>query len=180
MSVWSQWTADSSSLIFPVIVSAQTLVIQSAIVRSSWAFEGPKLRGMHMTGFKLFALAAFAGCAMMVTAPKAAAQIGIEIGVAPACPYGYYDAAPYDCAPYGYYGSEWFNGGVFLGAGPWFHGSDNFRGHVNNRFHPEHGYSGPTPQHGERAEPSRRLDKVDHFKGNEVRDGRGHVGKGKR
>jgi len=113
---------------------------------------------------------------MIATAPKAVAQIAVEVGVAPECPYGYYDSAPYGCAPYGYYGSEWFNGGVFIGAGPWFHGSDNFRGHVNNRFHPEHGYAGPTPQRGERAEPSRRLDKVSHFKGNEVRDGRGHIG----
>jgi hypothetical protein len=161
-----------------VIVSAQTLGIQFSIVNKEC---GPivraQLRGKQMTGFKLFALTAIAGCAMMVTAPKAAAQIGVEIGIAPECPYGYYDAAPYDCAPYGYYGPEWFNGRIFVGAGPWFHGGDNFRGHVNNRFHPEHGYSGPRPQRGERAEPSRRFDKVDHFKGNEVRDGRGHVGK---
>jgi hypothetical protein len=128
-----------------------------------------------MTGFKFVMLTAVAGCLMTVAAPKASAQIAVEIGPAPECPYGYYDAAPYECAPYGYYGSEWFNGGVFLGAGPWFHGGDNFRGHVNNRFHPDHGYTGARPARGERAEPSRRLDKVSHFKGNEVRDGRGHV-----
>jgi hypothetical protein len=87
-----------------------------------------------MKGFKLIALAAFAGCAMMAAAPRAAAQIGVEIGVAPECPYGYYDAASYDCAPYGYYGPEWFTDGIFIGAGPWFHGSDNFRGHVNQSF----------------------------------------------
>ena len=46
-----------------------------------------------MTGFKFVALAAFVGCAMFATVPKAPAQIGIEIGVAPECPYGYYDAA---------------------------------------------------------------------------------------
>jgi len=40
----------------------------------------------------------------------------------PYCPYGYYDYAPYSCSPYGYYGPDWFNGGVFIGAGPWFHG----------------------------------------------------------
>jgi hypothetical protein len=131
-----------------------------------------------MTGFKFVLLATVAGSLMMVAAPKASAQIAIEVGPAPECPYGYYDAAPYECAPYGYYGSEWFNGGVFLGAGPWFHGRDDFRGHVNNRFHPDHGYTGPRPGRGERAEPSRRLDKVPHFKGNEMRDGRGHaVGK---
>ena len=108
-----------------------------------------------MTGFKLVLLAAVAGCFMMATAPKAAAQVAVEIGVAPDCPYGYYDVAPYDCAPYGYYGPEWC--------------------HVNNRLHPEHGYTGPKPQRGEKPEQTKHLDKIDHFKGNEVRDGRGHV-----
>jgi hypothetical protein len=125
-------------------------------------------------------LAAIGAMCLTVSAPKIEAQISVEIGAAPNCPYGYYDAAPYGCAPYGYYGSEWFTGGVFIGAGPWFHGSDNFRGHVNNRYHPEHGYRGPAPQRGERPEPSKRVDKVAHFKGNEVRDGRGHATGGKR
>lgn len=48
------------------------------------------------------------------------------VGPAPVCAYGYYPYAPYACAPYGYYGPEWFNGGFFIGAGPWFHG---FYGH---------------------------------------------------
>ena len=43
------------------------------------------------------------------------AQVAVDIGVAPVCPYGYFDYAPYDCAPYGYYGPDWFLGGVFLG-----------------------------------------------------------------
>jgi hypothetical protein len=119
---------------------------------------------------------------LMVSAPKANAQIivGVNLGGAPACPYGYYDYAPYSCSPYGYYGPEWFNGGVFIGAGQWFHGPDNFHGHVNNRFHPDHGYKGPMPNVGDRPEPGKRLDKVAHFKGNEMRDGRGHVAAGKR
>jgi hypothetical protein len=130
-----------------------------------------------MNKFKYLALAVVAGICIMVTAPKTEAQvsIGINIGAAPECPYGYYDAAPYACAPYGYYGPEWFTGGVFVGAGPWFHGPADFHGHVNNRFHPEHGYKGPVPNRGDKPEPSKRLDKVAHFKGNEVRDGRGHV-----
>ena len=37
---------------------------------------------------------------------SATAQVSINIGPEPACPYGYYDYAPYNCAPYGYYGSE--------------------------------------------------------------------------
>jgi len=131
-----------------------------------------------MRGFTFIMLAAVAGIGFAVTIPKAEAQVAIDIGVAPECPYGYYDTAPYGCAAYGYYGPQWFTGGVFIGAGPWFHGASNFHGRVNNRFHPEHGYKGPMPQRGEKAEPSKRLDKVAHFKGNEVRDGRGHSGRG--
>jgi hypothetical protein len=40
---------------------------------------------------------------------------------------------------------EWFNGGVFIGSGRWFHGPANFRGHVDNHYHAEHGYAGPMP-----------------------------------
>src|ERR1022692_1220741 len=129
-----------------------------------------------MKKLKYLALIAVAGICLLVTAPKMEAQVsvGINIGTAPACPYGYYDTTPYGCAPYGYYGPEWFTGGVFIGAGQWFHGSDNFQGHVTNRFHPEHGDKGTAPKVGDKPEPSKRLDKVANFKGNEVRDGRGH------
>jgi len=133
-----------------------------------------------MKRFGFFVLAAVAAIGFAATTPQAQAQVSVDIGVAPECPYGYYDAAPYDCAPYGYYGSEWFSGGIFIGAGPWFHGAANFHGHVNNRFHPEHGYNGPRPARGDKPEPGKRLDKVSHFKGNEVRDGRGHAVGGKR
>ena len=76
--------------------------------------------------------------ALMNAGPVApAAQISVGIGVAPVCPYGYFDYAPYDCAPYGYYGPDWFVGGVFLGAGPWFHGPHGFYGHVDNRYDPQ-------------------------------------------
>jgi hypothetical protein len=123
--------------------------------------------------------AAIAGIGLMAIAPKAQAQVSVDIGVAPDCPYGYYDVPPYTCAPAGYYGPEWFDGGVFIGAGPWFHGRSDFRGSVDNHFHPDHGYKGPMPQRGERAEPTRRVD-ASHFKGNEMRDGRGHVATEKR
>jgi hypothetical protein len=53
----------------------------------------------------------------------------------------------------------------------WFHGSSDFQGNGDNRLHPEHGYKGPTPKRGEKAEPSKRIDSV-YFKGNEMRDGR--------
>ena len=134
-----------------------------------------------MNIFKHLSLIAVAGICFVVTAPNVGAQVsvGVNIGSAPDCPYGYYDTAPYGCAPYGYYGPEWFTGGVFIGAGPWFHGANEFNGHVNNRFHPDHGYKGPMPKVGEKPEPAKRVENMK-FKGNEVRDGRGHVVKGKR
>src|ERR1700721_2553988 len=119
-----------------------------------------------MNGLKLFTLAAIAAICFAVTAPKTQAQVQVDIGVAPECPYGYY-------------GPEWFTGGVFIGAGPWFHGPEGFHGHVNNHFHPEHGYSGPKPARGEKPDPNKHLDKTENFKGNEGRDGHGHVGKKK-
>jgi hypothetical protein len=128
-----------------------------------------------MKGFKFFVLVAVAAFCCAVVTPTTQAQVSVDIGVAPVCPYGYYDVPPYACAPYGYYGPEWFTGGVFIGAGPWFHGPEGFHGHVNNRFHPDHGYHGPMPARGERPAPENHLDKVAHFKANEVRDGRGHV-----
>ena len=124
--------------------------------------------------FAVVMMAAAMGVGVTATAPTAAAQVGVEVGVAPDCPYGYYDVAPYSCAPAGYYGPEWFSGGVFVGAGPWFHGPQNFHGYVDNRFHPEHGYKGPMPHAGEHAEEGRRVDAA-HFHGNEMRDGHGHV-----
>jgi hypothetical protein len=132
-----------------------------------------------MHGFKVVALAAVAGLCFATNIPKTQAQISVEIGVAPVCPYGYYDAAPYGCAPYGYYGPEWFTGGVFVGAGPWFHGPANFRGHVDNHFHPEHGYMGAMPERGEKATPEHATPPKN-FKGNETRDGRGHEAESKR
>jgi hypothetical protein len=119
-------------------------------------------------------LAAVAGSCLAVVAPRADAQVSVNVGVAPECPYGYYDVPPYNCAPAGYYGPEWFTGGVFIGAGPWFHGPAAFRGYVNNGFHPDHGYRGPIPNRGEKPDPARRVDQA-HFKGNEMRDGRGHA-----
>jgi hypothetical protein len=132
-----------------------------------------------MRGLKFLMLTAVAGGCLAAIAPTAEAQVSVNIGVAPECPYGYYDVAPYGCAPAGYYGPEWFTGGVFIGAGPWFHGPANFHGHVNNSFHPEHGYNGPMPARGEKPLPEKRVDAA-HFKGNEVRDGRGHVAGDKR
>jgi hypothetical protein len=127
-----------------------------------------------MQGFKFFALTAVAGLCFAISAPKAQAQVSVEIGVAPQCPYGYFEAAPYGCAPYGYYGPSWFTGGVFVGAGPWFHGPEHFQGQVDNSFHPDHGYKGTMPERGEKASPEHAIPPKD-FKGNEMRDGHGHA-----
>ena len=83
-------------------------------------------------------------CGAVGTASAASAQIGIgvHIGPAPICPYGYFDYTPYDCAPYGYYGPDWFLNGIFVGAGPWFHGPHGFYGHVDNRYDPHYYYPG--------------------------------------
>ena len=97
-----------------------------------------------MRYWKFVALPALVVVLLSIPRP-AHAQVSINIGAEPDCPYGYYDLAPYNCAPYGYYGPEWFNGGVFIGAGPWFHGDHDFQGHVDNRFDPHHGYVGPRP-----------------------------------
>jgi hypothetical protein len=129
-----------------------------------------------MYGFKSLALTAAAGCFLIATSSKPAeAQVSVNIGVAPSCPYGYYDIAPYGCAPYGYYGPEWFTGGVFIGAGPWFHGPADFHGQVNNRLHPDHGYKGPAPHPGDKVETGKEHPPAN-FHGNETRDGRGHAG----
>jgi hypothetical protein len=132
-----------------------------------------------MRGTTFIVLAAAAGSFLTSVVASGQIQVGINVGLAPQCPYGYYDAAPYNCAPAGYYGPEWFSGETFIGAGPWFHGPDNFRGHVNNSFHPDHGYQGAMPNRGESAEPAKRVDAA-HFKGNEERDGRGHATDAKR
>lgn len=102
---------------------------------------------------------------------KAGAQIsvGVQIGPEPVCPYGYFDYAPYNCAPYGYYGPDWFANGIFIGAGPWFHGPHHFWGHVDNRWDPHYGYRGPLPDRGERPFYG--------FRGDEARDGHGHTGR---
>jgi len=98
---------------------------------------------------KYLSLTAMAAGLFVVPVHNAAAQVGVSIGVAPVCPYGYYEAPPYNCAPDGYYGPEWFSGGIFIGAGPWYHGADHFYGHVDHHFDYRKGYHGPFPARGE-------------------------------
>ena len=119
-----------------------------------------------MSHWKMLSFSALAA-ALLSCATVAPAQVSVNIGVAPVCPYGYFDYAPYDCAPYGYYGPDWFIGGLFIGAGPWFHGPRGFVGHVDNRYDPHFGYHGPVPGRGAPA--------FNHFQANQARDGRGHA-----
>ena len=66
--------------------------------------------------------------------PKANAQVSINIGgPPPVCSYGYYDYAPYSCAPVGFYGPGYFYNGIFLGVGPWRHWGYN-HGWGGHRF----------------------------------------------
>lgn len=120
-----------------------------------------------MNRWKSFVFSALT-VALVSSVSVAPAQVSINIGPAPVCPYGYFDYAPYDCAPYGFYGPDWFTGGVFIGAGPWFHGPHGFYGHVDNRWDPRHGYHGPLPERG--AQP------FQHFHANEAHDAQGHIG----
>lgn len=111
-------------------------------------------------------------CFAASSTARAQVSFGINIGPQPVCPYGYYPSAPYGCAPYGYYGPEWFNNGIFIGAGPWYHGRRGFHGRVDRRFDPHYGYRGGYPHRGDRG----------HFRGyhgdfhgHDMRDGHGHA-----
>jgi len=100
-----------------------------------------------MNKIKYLTLAIIAGVCLTISVPKAQAQFGVEVGpvgvqvgTPPVCPYGYYDYAPYPCAPYGYWGPEYFQDGIFVGVGPWFGwgynhgwGSHRFGGHYEHR-----------------------------------------------
>lgn len=57
--------------------------------------------------------------AALTCVPAVEAQVVISVGVPPVCSYGYFDFAPYACAPVGFYGPGYFYDGVFLGMGPW-------------------------------------------------------------
>ncbi len=92
---------------------------------------------------------AFAAGLFVGAGQTASAQVSVTIGEPPVCPYGYYEVPPYNCAPDGYYGPEWFSGGIFIGAGPWYHGPERFYGHVDHRFDYRKGYRGPLPVRGD-------------------------------
>jgi len=120
--------------------------------------------------FRYLLPAAVVVCLLAAAPAKSHAQV--TVAVAPVCPYGYYDYEPYNCAPYGYYGPEWFSDGIFIGAGPWFHGHEGFYGSVNHDFDPHFGYHGEFPARGEAFhEPE---DHWQSFHATHMRDGHGH------
>jgi len=89
------------------------------------------------------------------------AGVGVGIGVGgyvagpPVCGYGYYSDYPYACAPYGYYGPSYFVNGVFIGAGPWYHGWGHpYYGRAYNR-----GFEGPRGFVGHGAVVGRGFDR---------------------
>lgn len=118
----------------------------------------------HLTYLAIAAAGLF-----LATAHTANAQVAVSIGEPPVCPYGYYEVPPYNCAPDGYYGPEWFSGGIFIGAGPWFHGPEHFYGHVDHHLDFRKGYHGPMPARGEHPAEHRA-----EFHGQAMHDPHGH------
>lgn len=80
-----------------------------------------------------------------LTYAQAQVSFGVQVGPSyglynapPVCEYGYYPNYPYDCAPYGYWGPQWFVDGVFIGVGPWYnfyHLHPGFWGGYYGRFY---------------------------------------------
>lgn len=122
-----------------------------------------------MKSLRVLVIAAAAAVGLAGLVPYAAAQVSInvQIGPEPMCPYGYFNYAPYRCAPFGYYGPQWFSGGMFLGAGPWFHGPVGFRGYVDRDYDPRFGYRGAFPERGEHADWGRHRGWEHNWHGNE-------------
>jgi hypothetical protein len=127
------------------------------------------VRGKHVKTLTSLALLTLGASFFMVSGFGAPAQVGINVGEPPICPYGYYEVAPYNCAPDGYYGPEWYSGGVFIGAGPWFHGANRFYGHVDHHLDYRKGYRGALPARGEHV-AERRAE----FHGQAMHDQHGH------
>lgn len=109
-----------------------------------------------MKRLRLVLLAALLMVPFVATTAHAQVSVGIGIGPAvvaapyaygpPVCQWGYYPYAPYSCAPYGYYGPTWFVGGVFIGAGPWYHwGWGHGWGHYYGGGYYHSGWGGPHP-----------------------------------
>ena len=117
-----------------------------------------KLRYLKFFGLLAICLGVGLFSASNANAQRVTFGVGIGApvyyGPAPVCTYGYYDYSPYDCAPYGYYGPDWFVGGVFIGAGPWYHsyyGRGYYGrgfGYRGGNFHGGNGYRGGSGYRG--------------------------------
>jgi hypothetical protein len=72
---------------------------------------------------QILAIAGLVLASMIPMSAYSQVQVGVGIGLPPepVCQYGFYPDYPYTCAPYGYYDDAWFDNGIFIGAGPWFH-----------------------------------------------------------
>jgi hypothetical protein len=122
-------------------IKAEAVQAPAIEIESFWAQGGTTMKYMRYAA--LLAL-----LAMPLAYSQAAVSVGVGVGVGPGyvagppvCAYGYYPDAPYGCAPYGYYGPSWFSNGIFIGAGPWYHGWGHpyygrpyARGFVGGRF----------------------------------------------
>ena len=120
------------------------------------------LKYVALLGVLLFAVAGSAHAQVAVGVRVGPVVAGV--GPAPVCAYGYYGYYPYACAPYGYYGPNYFVGGVFIGAGPWYHGYYG-RGFYGPGYghgyygHPGYGYRpgyGARPGYGYHGAPVAR------------------------
>ena len=123
-----------------------------------------------MRHWKSLVFTTLASATLMSMPAVAPAQISVNIGGAPACPYGYYDYAPYDLLPLRVLRSrlvQWWH--LYRAQVPGSMARMGFYGHVDNRYDPHYGYHGPMPGRGDRP--------FNHFQGNEARDGQGHIGK---
>jgi len=122
---------DEPTATFSAISSSIPQVLRQALghykARRSWekldlTGDLPRIRNMrHLKYLVLLAI-----CMLSLAAPsQAQVRVAVRVGggysYPPVCTYGYYGYYPYACAPYGYYGPDWFVGGVFIGAGPWYH-----------------------------------------------------------
>ena len=115
---------------------------------------------------------------------QAQVAVGVQIGPSyglynapPVCEYGFYPTYPFDCAPYGYYGPNYFVDGVFIGVGPWsnfyYSHAGFYRPFYFNRgfgFHGGYRAFGSDRFRGGEFRGERFRD--DHFRGNEFRGDR--------
>src|SRR5258708_9596678 len=105
----SPYMPDTSRLCSALLNSSLNFILFQSLQLLASGLPFFKVRRNFMSYWKVLALPTL--IAALLSVPRSGpAQVSVNIGAEPACPYGYYDNAPYDCAPYGYYGPQWFNG----------------------------------------------------------------------